>query len=218
MTAHLLTALLWAAVGLAVGAAVRWGSVWLARAEDLEPAFRSRDRYGPPVLNAALFALLGAIVGPHWLLLLDSLWTAVLVQVIFFDLEHRLILDRVLLPAMALAVVLSIVTPHLGIKNAVITGVVAGVLFLVIALVGSALFKAEALGFGDVKLAVFVGLLLGYPATLSALLYGVVLGGVVSVILVVGRIRTMRDYFAYGPYIAAGALIMLFEIAAGAAK
>ncbi|HEX6489702.1 MAG TPA: A24 family peptidase [Candidatus Dormibacteraeota bacterium] len=218
MIGHLLTAIGWGVVGAVVGVVIHHGSVWLARAEGLDPGLRARDVYGPPVVAALLFALLGGIMGLQWLLLLRSLWVAVLVQVIFFDLEHRLILDRVLLPAMVLALLFSIVTPHLGFGSALVTGIVAGGVFLLIALIGSVLFKAEALGFGDVKLAAFIGLLLGFPATLSALLYGVVLGGLVSIVLIVSRVRTMRDYFAYGPYIAAGALILLFEISAGTAQ
>src|SRR5256885_7304776 len=48
------------------------------------------------------------------------------------------------------------------ILDAVIIGVVTGLVFLLLALVGAAIFKAEALGFGDVKLATFMGLLLGW--------------------------------------------------------
>jgi prepilin signal peptidase PulO-like enzyme (type II secretory pathway) len=80
---------------------------------------------------------------------------------------------------------------------------------LLLALAGMAIFKAEALGFGDVKLALFMGILLGPLPTIQGLFYGVFLAGVVSVALIVWH-RTMKQTIAYGPYLAAGALIALY--------
>ncbi len=136
----------------------------------------------------------------------------VLVQVIFFDFEHRLILDRVMFPSMALALVASLFSQPWW--AGIATGLVAGLVFLVLALVGSAIFKAEALGFGDVKLALFMGLLLGPLPTIQALFYGVLLAGVVSVGYIVWH-RSMKGTIAYGPYLAAGALIVLFQLGRG---
>src|SRR5207249_4769552 len=45
--------------------------------------------------------------------------------------------------------------------------------------------KAAALGLGDVKLMVLLGLLVGWPAIMSALLFGVLLAGIPGVILTV---------------------------------
>ena len=218
MIAHLLTAVLWGAFGALVGYGMREGTVRLTRAEGLEPGFKDWQVYGPPILSGLLFALFGGVVGPQWVLLIRSVWMAVLVQVIFFDLEHHLILDRVMFPSMAAAIVLSIFTPGLGILQSVLTGIGAGVVFLLIAGLGAIIFKAEALGFGDVKLAVFIGLITGWPLAASALLYGVVLAGVISILLVVLRVRSMRDSIAYGPFMAAGTLIVLFLISIGAAQ
>jgi leader peptidase (prepilin peptidase)/N-methyltransferase len=67
------------------------------------------------------------------------------------------------------------------------------------------------MGFGDVKLVVFIGLLLGWPQTLTGIFYGVVLAGVVSIGVIVLN-RSIRGTIAYGPYLAIGALIMLFML------
>ena len=91
----------------------------------------------------------------------------------------------------------------------IVAGLGAGLLFLLLALAGSAIFKAEALGFGDVKLAAFMGLLLGPLPTVQALFYGVFMAGVVSVGMIVWR-RSTKGTLAYGPYLAAGALIVLY--------
>jgi Flp pilus assembly protein protease CpaA len=199
----------WALVGAGGGWLVRWGSVRLARLEELEPGTRRWQVLGPPILAALLFFAFAFRFGPLLLLVERSVFVLVLVQVIFFDFEHRLILDRVLFPSIALALVLSFfANPWWA---GVATGLAAGGLFLLLALAGSAIFKAEALGFGDVKLALFMGVLLGPLPTVTALFYGVFLAGVVSVAMIVWR-RSMKGTIAYGPYLAGGALIVLFQL------
>lgn len=206
---------IWAAVGAAAGVAVRWGSVRLARMEGLEPGARVWQVYGPPVATLALFGLFGYELGLTPLLLIRSLWVAVFIQIVFFDFEHHLILNRIVLPAMLAAIVLSFATPGLGWKSSVVAGVAAGGFFLLMAVLGSVAFRTEAMGMGDVKLAALIGLILGLGAglaTFRALILGVVLAGVVAVVLLVARIKSMKEAFAYGPFLSAGALIVLFQL------
>ncbi|MGH7761317.1 MAG: prepilin peptidase [Candidatus Dormibacteraceae bacterium] len=203
---------LWAVVGAAAGWLMRWGSVRLARLEELEPGNKRWQVFGPPILCAILFGVFATEPMSLQLLALRSLFVLVLAQVIFFDLEHRLILDRVMFPAMALALVVSLF--HQPWWAGIVTGLAAGLLFLLLALLGSAIFKAEALGFGDVKLALFMGLLLGPLPTITALFYGVFLAGVVSVGFIIWH-RSLKGSIAYGPYLSAGALIVLFQLGRG---
>jgi leader peptidase (prepilin peptidase)/N-methyltransferase len=214
----ILLVILWAAVGAVAGWGMRWGSVRLARLEELEPGTKRWQVWGPPILTAILFAVFAAAPISFELLALRSLFVLVLVQVIFFDFEHRLILDRVIFPSMAVALLLSLTgDPWFSGHDwwhGIATGVVAGLLFLLLALVGSAIFKAEALGFGDVKLALFMGLLLGPLPTIQALFYGVVLAGAVAIGYIVWH-RSAKGTIAYGPYLAAGALIVLYQLGRG---
>ncbi|MBO0686620.1 MAG: prepilin peptidase [Candidatus Dormibacteraeota bacterium] len=204
-------ALVWLPVGAGAGLGVRWLSVRLARWERLEPGARPWQVYGPMVATSLLFAAFAARYGLSPVLLIRSLWAALLVQVIFFDLEHHLILDRVLVPAAVAALLLSFVVPQPGWLQAILTGLGTGLVFLSIAAVGSFVFKAEAMGLGDVKFSALMGLMLGFPAILSAVFSGVILAGLVAVVLVVLRLRTMRDSIAYGPFLAMGALLALFR-------
>ena len=197
----------WGLVGAAAGWFVRWGSVKLARMEELEPGSLRWQVFGPPILAALLFAVFAYHFGPSPTLFIRSVFILVLVQVIFFDFEHRLILDRVMFPSMAVALFVSLFGQPWW--AGIAAGLGAGLLFLLLALAGSAIFKAEALGFGDVKLAAFMGLLLGPLPTIQAVFYGVVLAGVVSV-GVIARQRNLKGSIAYGPYLAAGALIVLY--------
>jgi leader peptidase (prepilin peptidase)/N-methyltransferase len=198
----------WILVGVGTGVAVRWGSVWLARQQGLSAGRRAWQRLGPPVLCGLLFLGLALRLGPTPLMLIRSLWAAVLVQITFFDAEHRLVLDWILAPAAVVALALSPFTPDLGLVPAVLAGAAAGLAFLLLAIVGSLVFKAEAMGLGDVKLAAFVGLILGRLAV-SGILIGVILAGAVGVSLVVLHLRSMRDSIPYGPFLTAGAMACL---------
>ena len=206
---QVLFAIGWGVVGAAGGWLVRWGSVRLAKFEELEPGYKLWQVWGPPVVSAVVLAAFGFELGFGWLLILRSVFALVLVQVIFFDFEHRLILDRIIFPAMALAVAASVFNQPWWAGLA--TGIVAGLLFALLALVGALIFKAEALGFGDVKFAAFMGFLLGPLPTVQALFYGVVLAGLASIGYIIWK-RSMKGTIAYGPYLAAGTLIVLFQM------
>lgn len=200
----------WALVGAAGGWLVRWGSVRLAPLEGLEPGHMQWQVYGPPILAAVLFAVFAYGFGPVPLLLLRSLFVLVLVQIIFFDFEHRLILDRVLFPSIAVALAVSLFGHPWWAGLATAFG--AGLLFLLVALLGAAIFKAEAMGLGDVKLAFFMGALLGGPLpTAQAIFYGVFLAGFVAIGVAIWR-RSMKGSLAYGPFLAVGALIVLYQL------
>ncbi len=206
---NVVVAIAWAVVGAAGGWLVRWGSVRLARLEGLETGNQRWHVWGPPIASALVFAAFGFELGFGRLLILRSVFGLVLVQVIFFDFEHRLILDRVIFPAMALAIAASIFNNPWWAGLA--TGIGAGVLFTILALAGSLIFKAEALGFGDVKFAAFMGFLLGPLPTIQALFYGVVLAGLASVGYIIWK-RSVKGTIAYGPYLAGGTLIILFQM------
>jgi prepilin signal peptidase PulO-like enzyme (type II secretory pathway) len=77
--------------------------------------------------------------------------------------------------------------------------------------------EEEALGGGDVYLAGVLGLMLGLPI-ISALVYGALLGGVASIVLVVALLiqrkyssDALMTFIPYGPYYIIGASLILFR-------
>jgi leader peptidase (prepilin peptidase) / N-methyltransferase len=66
------------------------------------------------------------------------------------------------------------------------------------------------MGFGDVKLGGVLGLGLGWfglPHVLVGVVYAFVLGGLVSLALIVGRRATRRSAIAFGPFLVLGFLL-----------
>jgi prepilin signal peptidase PulO-like enzyme (type II secretory pathway) len=86
---------------------------------------------------------------------------------------------------------------------AVVGLAVGGALFLLVAWLGRG-----AMGGGDVKLAVALGAILGFPLVIPGLLCGVLAGGLAALTLLLARRAGRKDTMAYAPYLALGAWIV----------
>lgn len=149
--------------------------------------------------------------GDLWQLGVIWLYSAWLLTVLVIDLEHRRVLNVMQLPMAVVALLASFLTP-LGITtlptpiSALIGGGAGFLLFFLIYIVG----RGRMMGAGDVKLACVIGLMTGYPIVWTALVTGILLGGVGAFALVMRRGASRKSYMAYGPYLAIGALIALW--------
>jgi prepilin signal peptidase PulO-like enzyme (type II secretory pathway) len=162
--------------------------------------------------TAVLFAALPSLIPNSVNLIVNSVYIAILILVIVIDLENKLILNVVTFPATALALVGSfIVTPEQNNWKLALVGAAVGFVFFYIAYwLGTRMFGPGALGYGDVKLALAMGAMLGFHRIFFALTLAVVLGGVSSlIILLVNRKVNARTYLPYGQYLAAAAIVML---------
>ncbi|HEV2012899.1 MAG TPA: prepilin peptidase [Candidatus Dormibacteraeota bacterium] len=218
---HLLFALGWAVVGGAVGAGLNYLTRWLARIEEIEFRQSLPEMLLMPALTAGLFFLFALQLGLERLLFVDSILVAILVQVLAFDLKTRYILDLVMFPSWVIALALAFVTPWTPYltwpwpdwRTAPVAALIAGAVFLLLYVGGQLIFGAEAFGFGDVKLAVFIGMATGLSnlRVAHALLYGVFLGGFVAIILLITRIRGLREAVPYGPFLVLGTVLVLYS-------
>jgi prepilin signal peptidase PulO-like enzyme (type II secretory pathway) len=159
----------------------------------------------------AVFAVTWRFV-EQWppLLVIVWLYACFLLAVLVIDLEHRRVLNIMLAPAAALVILLSFTSLTRDPWPTLLGGLVGFGLFVVFALIGRG-----ALGAGDVKLAGVIGLMTGYPEVLTALLLGIILGGVAALALLASRRATRKSYMAYAPYLALGALVTLWTTFGG---
>jgi len=216
---HLPLALAWALAGVLMGAGLNYLSRWLAGIEEIEFQQSRPETLLMPGLCGVLFFLFALQLGLQPLLFIDSVYAALLVQVLGFDLKTRYILDLVMFPSWVIALGLAFLTPWTPIatwpwpdwRTAPIAALIAGGIFLLLYLGGQFVFGTEAFGFGDVKLAVFIGMATGLSnlRMVHALLYGVFLGGFVAIILLITRIRRLKEAVPYGPFLVIGTLIIL---------
>ena len=216
----LLLATGWAVLGGIIGIGLNYLSRWLARVEEIEFEQGKAETLLMPLLNAALFFAFALKLGLRNELLIDSVYVSILVQVLAFDLKTRYILDLVMFPAWLVAFGLAFLTPWDRFltwpwpdwRTAPVAAAIAGLTFLLLYLGGQLIFGAEAFGFGDVKLAVFIGMATGLSnlRVAHALIDGVFLGGLVAVFLLITRIRSLKQAVPYGPFLALGTVATLF--------
>jgi prepilin signal peptidase PulO-like enzyme (type II secretory pathway) len=158
---------------------------------------------------AVAYGYLWIVLAPSIKLVLYLTYSTIFALILITDLEHRLILNVVMYPAILLAIVAGFLTPDMTWWSALAGGAIAFVFFLGAALVGNAFFGSGALGGGDVKLAAFVGLITGFPLVIEALVLTLLIGAGISLILLVVRVRGLRDYIPYGPFLIASAILTL---------
>ncbi|HVA21317.1 MAG TPA: A24 family peptidase [Candidatus Micrarchaeia archaeon] len=215
---------LWAAVGGVLGFVVGRTCLVLERSEQVGDDAQPGERMGPSWIEGALLPLLGLVgfaafahaQGATWRLLVHSLWLVVLLLVLAFDLKHRLILDVVTFPALVLALVLAHWSPGLSVTSAIAGALFGGVVLLPLALASDLFQRGTGFGWGDVKLGMVIGAITGMSFnldglhTLWALIAGALVGGVVSVALLASRRLSLKDTIPYGPFLVAGAGLVLF--------
>jgi leader peptidase (prepilin peptidase)/N-methyltransferase len=129
----------------------------------------------------------------------------------FVDLEHSLILNKVVLPALPLSVALFPFSP-LGqswdIGEAYLRSLGgAGLGFGIMLLVYIA--SRGGTGAGDVKLAALLGAILGFPQIAAGLPVGFVIGGLVGMVVLVLRLKGRKDSIPFGPSLVAGTALVL---------
>ena len=159
------------------------------------------------VLGVAVWVILAAacaiVFGDVVEATVNALGCAVLVAVTVTDLERRIIPNRIVLPALAAALVVQTARDP-GVEW-VLAALAAGGFFLVLALVYPA-----GLGMGDVKLAAFMGAWLGWDVAV-ALFAGSLLGMVPALaVILTGGGKGRKATLPYGPFLAAGGVIGLF--------
>ena len=132
--------------------------------------------------------------------------TSALVVIFIYDLKHYLIPDKVLFPAIAIALIYNLIFNFYLVPNFLLAVAVGAGFFLVIFLIS----KGKWMGFGDVKLAILMGFLLGYPNIVTALFLAFFFGAIIGVILIVKQNKGLKSEIPFGPFLIIGTFIALF--------
>lgn len=135
---------------------------------------------------------------------------SILIIVFFIDLDHMIIPDELVIAGLVVGFLLFVYnifvpvalyspakwfTPLIGMVSA------SGILF-VIAIIGLLIYKDDgAMGMGDVKIFLPIGLILGWKTALLSLFCAIILGGVVAAVLMILKIRDRKSAIPFGPFI-----------------
>nr|WP_239522708.1 prepilin peptidase [Geodermatophilus sabuli] len=173
----------------------------------------------PPVVatgTALLFGVTGLAFGPSWELPAFLLLAGAGVLLGIVDLQHRLLPDRVVLPALGAGAALLLVAAAAEGAWPALLRAALGSVVLFAAFLALALISPGGLGMGDVKLAALLGLYLGWLGW-GAVLLGAVAGFVVQAVVALGLLAFrrigLRGELPFGPALLAGTALAVGWVA-----
>ena len=139
--------------------------------------------------------------------------TPMLLSVVVIDYQLQIIPNRLNLTMFEVGLIFVFLY---GISNVAISinmlvgMLVGGGIFLAITLLGGLVYGKEAMGFGDVKLMGALGLYFGFTNIILVALLSFLIGAILSIVLLVTKIKKTDEYIPFGPFITIGAFIVIF--------
>lgn len=164
----------------------------------------------------------------------------ILMALLLYDLKHMELPDKVVIPGLVTAFIVSAVKITLGvlefrdntlrlpigrelmadssfvlshiweIASPLVYGALAGLFLAVIFYVIVLLSRERAMGGGDIKLALLLGLILPWPYLVPAMYIGFILGAVTGIMLVVINRKKMKQLIPLAPFLVVGTISAIF--------
>jgi leader peptidase (prepilin peptidase)/N-methyltransferase len=166
------------------------------------------------LVTAIMFSFVFYYYGLSFKFFIYSLFFSLLLVATFVDARLRIIPDEISVGGIFMGLTLSFIFPEiqgadshiLGLFNSflgVISG--AGITYLT-GLIGSFIFKKEAMGFGDVKLMGAIGAFLGWKLAFLCFFIAPFLGAIFGIIILLTK---KSHLIPYGPFLSFGAVVSL---------
>jgi leader peptidase (prepilin peptidase)/N-methyltransferase len=206
------------------GAGVAWGLLadriaarWPAHEEEVDAAgtvIRPAGWVRPVDWRTPVVALLGGVSLAALPVRFDELSELALFGAFFValalllatDLDQRLLPNEITLPAIPLALLAGLagvnpLVPPEALPLAVVAAIAIPAFLFAVAIP----FGAGAIGIGDLKLLVSVGLLTGLLRAVTGVIVGALAAGIVLAVLLAARRITLKTYVPFGPFLIFGA-------------
>ena len=139
-----------------------------------------------PLIEAAtsvMFVSLYFLHGMSVNFISDVLFGCILLTMSVVDIRHMIIPDRLTIPGGVIGFAIALSFGIQGIVRAIGGALIGVFLLIIMAFAGRLLFKRESMGLGDFKLVIVTGFFLGPIWNLAALIFAVLIGGIVFSIL-----------------------------------
>ena len=185
-------------------------------------------------ITAAVFAAVTWHDGLSVTLVFDLPFAAAMVALIFIDAEHMILPNRITYPGILFALLARLLLPYLAgpsqfddlpqlltwfpalplwlvsLMGAVAGALAGGGLLWLMGYLWKKLRGIDAMGFGDVKMMVMVGVYLGWHLTLLTIMIGALTGSVAGIALMYKRGgRNMQMMLPFGIFLGIGAIVSL---------
>lgn len=201
------------------------GALWGLAADRIATRWPEHDEEHPPgrpidwrtaavaVIGGIALGALGERFAAPMPLAIFVIDFAALVLLLAIDLDQRLLPDVITIPLAIMAGLLTVTGLNpLVPAHELLPAVAAAIVLPAGLFVLSIPFGSGALGMGDLKLMVSVGLLAGFYRAFVGLLSGALLSGIVVALLLVTRRVELHGYIPFGPFLIIGALLGILRI------
>ena len=124
--------------------------------------------------------------------------SCLLIIIFVYDLKHYIIPDKIIYPAILIALIFNF--------SNLLSGFLAAGFFLLIVLIS----KGRWMGVGDIKLAFLMGLMLGFPKILVGLFLAFLIGSIIGMLLIFLHKKTFKSEVPFAPFLIIGLSIAYF--------
>jgi len=142
------------------------------------------------------------IFGQFWVYIFYAL---VLIFTFFYDYVYMVVSDLVLLPAIGAGLVLTILPFTPTITSTLLGAAILFAFFFLQILIT----KGKGLGGGDLRIGLFMGVILGWQLGLVAIVISYLIGSVVSIFLLLTKKAKMKTKIPLGTFLSLGTLITI---------
>jgi len=159
------------------------------------------------ISSVFLFTTCWLIFGPTYLFLKYSFFLSIMLLIFFTDLETKKIPDSLNYVLVCIGLLLGFYQHT--IVDSILGLIIGSLIFLSIGFLAKLYYKKDALGGGDVKLSGAIGAYWGLSIMLFSIYFSFLIGGLVSIFLIILKKKTNQDYIAFGPFMVLGSILAL---------
>ena len=149
--------------------------------------------------------------------LIFSVFSGSLIILSFIDMKYFIIPDRFTWGGVLAGISISMFYPQIhgfetmkeGFVFSSVSALICYGILNSVRIIGTFVYKREAMGYGDIKLVAAFGAFLGWKLGLLSIFFGAVFGSVIGITSVILSRFTLRSEIPFGPVLAAGAFISL---------
>ena len=163
------------------------------------------------LLNAIMYLLLFYKFKMSIDFIFYALISSTLIAITLIDLKDMIIPDSLVIAILLLSILHKTTnyiihkTP-MNLLDSILGLLIAGGVFLAIVIISDG-----GMGGGDVTLIGALGFTIGVKAILLTILLSFILGGIISILLLITKLKTRKDPIPFGPFIILGFMITIFS-------
>ncbi|MGH4122559.1 MAG: prepilin peptidase [Clostridium sp.] len=152
------------------------------------------------LISGLLFLISFLQIGLNIIFIKALILDSILIVISFIDIEHQIIPNKLIVFTLVMGTLFSFID-NISFMNSILGMLLGGGLLLILALVPG------SLGGGDIKLMFVLGIFLGAKGVLFALFLAFFIAAIISVLLLLFKIKKRKDHIPFAPFLALGSFI-----------